>query len=369
MITAFPTLFKKTSKGATQQWRIWAEDDNVYTEWGLVGQKLQVSAPERIEAKNVGRANSTTAEQQAVITAKQEWDKKLKKGYVQDEAKAGSVDASMIEGGIWPMLAHKYSDHANKIVWPAMAQRKYDGHRCIAIIDDAGKCTLWSRTRKPIHSMVHIVKALESLKLSGVTLDGELWRDGYHDKFELLSHYIRQSKPEAGCEIVQYHVYDCASDSPFYIRSQQVTAMLKNAPADIVAVETVTVTDEAHMRELFAQYLAENYEGLMLRNSNSLYVNKRSYDLLKVKERDDAEFEIVGVEEGAGKLAGHGILVCKTKAGSTFKVKVKGSHSGLVDYLEHPDRYVGKLLTVLYQGLTADGIPRFPVGLRLAATL
>jgi hypothetical protein len=79
----------------------------------------------------------------------------------------------------------------------------------------------------------------------------------------------------------------------------------------------------------------------------------------------DAEFVIVGVEEGKGKLAGHGIMQCKTDKGLEFAVKMKGRTDNLKDYLEHPEKYIGKQLTVQYQNLHVTGIPRFPVGLRI----
>ena len=63
-------------------------------------------------------------------------------------------------------------------------------------------------------------------------------------------------------------------------------------------VNTDIVKLEDDVMEFFDNYRALGYEGAMLRNSNSIYENKRSYNLLKVKEFDDAEFKIVGIEEG-----------------------------------------------------------------------
>ena len=74
----------------------------------------------------------------------------------------------------------------------------------------------------------------------------------------------------------------------------------------------------------------------------------------------------MGVNEGKGKLAGHGIFICTMANGAQFECKMKGDQDKLKDYLENPDRYIGRLLTVQYQGLTgANKVPRFPVGLRV----
>ena len=102
----------------------------------------------------------------------------------------------------------------------------------------------------------------------------------------------------------------------------------------------------------------------MVRNFQGAYVNKRSVDLLKVKEFDSSEFKVVGVEEGRGKLAGHAIFVCES--GTTqFRTKMKGETSRLKEYFENPTSVLGRMLEVKYQGLTNKaGVPRFPVALR-----
>jgi len=57
--------------------------------------------------------------------------------------------------------------------------------------------------------------------------------------------------------------------------------------------------------------------------------------------------------------------VCLTPEGKEFKAKLKGAIDELGEYLVNFHKYNGKQLTVQYQGLTPDGIPRFPVGLRI----
>ena len=88
-----------------------------------------------------------------------------------------------------------------------------------------------------------------------------------------------------------------------------------------------------------------------------------SMDLQKVKDFLDDEFDIVDIEEGRGKLAGHvGAFICKMSDGKTFKAKMSGDTEHLKDYFENHQRWSGMRLTVQYQGLTSYGIPRFPVG-------
>ena len=98
---------------------------------------------------------------------------------------------------------------------------------------------------------------------------------------------------------------------------------------------------------------------------STLYVGKRSFDLLKMKEFDDAEFRIVGIEEGRGKLTGHiSGFVCVTNDGKTFTATLNGELSFLKQCFDDPTIWTGKSLVVQYQGLTKYGIPRFPRAVR-----
>jgi DNA ligase-1 len=263
------------------------------------------------------------------------------------------------------MLAHRYDKYSDKINFPCAAQPKLDGHRCIAVVKE-GKCELFSRQRKPITGVPHIIKAIEELVETDTILDGELYSHDYKDGFEELTGFIRSKDPKEGHEVVQYHVYDIVNtDMSFELRNEHLEDIINTLDSHLQLVPTVLVSDEDAALTEFRHFRNEGYEGLMLRNLDSLYVGKRSYDLQKVKEFDDAEFEIVGVKEGKGKMKGHAIFECVTETSERFDVKMKGSMDKLKEIWENKDSYIGKTLTVMFQERTKNEIPRFPVGLRL----
>jgi len=205
-------------------------------------------------------------------------------------------------------------------------------------------------------------------------LDGELYNADYRDKFEELSSFIRQVTPKAGHEVVQYHVYDLADpELTFERRLTKLEGMIGTSDSPkstiVIPVQTMLVANEEELMVAFEYFLDQGYEGAMVRNAKGLYVFKRSADLQKIKEFDDAEFEIVGIEEGRGKLAGHGIFNCKTGDGTVFAAKMKGETEKLKDFYENPQKYIGRMLTVKFQGMTKYGKPRFPVALRLQEAL
>ena len=177
-----PTLYKKSSQGKIEQWEVYVSQKmdgryHVNSTYGEVDGKMQTTFDTITEGKNIGKANETTVYQQACNEAAAKWEKKKKKGYVESKeaALAGELD-DLIEGGIEPMLAHVYEKHADKLVFPCLAQPKLDGIRCIAI-KKGDSVTLWSRSRKRITSCPHIEKeiAFSLAHVQDIVLDGELF--------------------------------------------------------------------------------------------------------------------------------------------------------------------------------------------------
>jgi len=370
----FPVLYKKTSTGAIQQWEITAGPNSngtafIMTLHGQVGGAIQKTSDTISEGKNSGKKNATTPLQQAEKEAKGSWEKKKKGGYVESikDAQGDKLDA-IITGGIEPMLAHKFTDQGHKIKYPAYIQPKLDGIRCIAIIKD-GACTLWSRTRKPITSCPHIIQELEAaFETRDIVLDGELYNHDFKSNFEHIVSQVRKEVPGDNYMDVQYHVYDLINDGTNDERVSLIERLFASFEFfSIKKVQTRIVKEEDKVAELFDKYREMGYEGAMLRNMSAKYVSKRSYDLQKVKEFDDAEFEITGIDEGRGKLAGHvGAFICKTKDGKTFLAKMSGDTGKLADYFRDHSLWHGKRLTVKYQGLTGkECVPRFPVGIAI----
>jgi len=365
MTTVLPTLYSKNEDGSVQQWTISTADNVIHKKYGKVGGKIQATTDVVAEGKNLGKKNATTASQQAALEAQAQWEKKLKKGYTKTQAatKAGKVDAC-ITGGLEPMLAHKFSEHSAKITYPAYVQPKLDGIRCIAMLQ-AGVCTLWTRTRKQITSLPHIVAELERqwAGREDINFDGELYNHSYKDKFEEIVSLVRPTEPKAGNEVVQYHIYDVAVG--FYGFKQRMELRDRLKPNKTLVLVATILMDEEGVTEYFAKCRKAGYEGAMIRNAAPLYENKRSYNLQKIKEFDDAEFDVIGVEAGRGKMAECAIFRCVTKNGAEFSCKMEGELDKLKPYLKAPKTVIGKLLTVRYQGLTNGNVPRFPIGVTL----
>ena len=219
-----------------------------------------------------------------------------------------------------------------------------------------------------------------------MTLDGELYNHAYKNSFERIVSFVRQETPKEGHEVVQYHCYDLISDSktgssmltPFAERAWVLAGIvaicgasttrrhLSGIPVPLVFVDTREVADVEELMHQFTEDRKQGYEGSMVRNAKSAYEGKRSYNLQKIKSFDDAEFEIIGVKAGRGRMAECAIFQCRTKKGAEFDCKMEGSLETLKPFLLKPKSVIGKMLTVRYQGFTnRENVPRFPVGIAL----
>lgn len=362
----FPILYKRNANGSIQQWHITVRERNfaaiISKAYGQVGGSIQVAEDVVEEGKNLGKSNETSAWGQANLEADAMWLGKKKKGYTENKSGVADTGAGqVITGGVDPMLAHNFDKHGSKVIYPCLVQPKLDGIRCIAVLE-RGVCTLWTRTRKPINSCPHVNAAIEDKFDEDIILDGELYNHDLHDDFEQIVSLVRSSTPKAeAAALVQYHIYDVAEDGfAFGERHGQVSSLERDFGV-LRYVDTQMASNEGEVRWYRKLYADKGYEGVMVRNSRSPYKNGRSYDLLKLKEFEDAEFEIVDVVEGRGKMAGKAIFVCRTE-GKTFQVKMEGALDKLAEVWYNRTAYIGKQLTVRYQSLTTAGVPRFPIG-------
>jgi DNA ligase-1 len=368
----FPKLFKRTKTGAIQTWQIFVDGDAYYTKSGQKDGKITVSKHFRCESKNIGRANETTGHEQAISVAESKWRKQLEKSYVEDEAKIDANEINRIE----PMTAKKWEDCRKKVCFPLYSQAKLDGARILLTKDRAV-----SRGNKDWVTVPHIVAAVAPIfeKYPTLILDGELYNHSLHDDFNQIMSIVRKTKPTEedlarSAEVVQFHWYDLQdTDRPctsFNLRTQMIQELAEEFPEIIGPVQIVKSTlckNEKELDAAYSQYISEGYEGQMVRVPNSMYVNKRSSELLKRKEFQDAEYKILEVGEGNGNKAGMaGFMTLTDGASRVFSSNIKGTHDYLKDLWKKKDELVGQYATCKFFELTPDGIPRFPyvIGIR-----
>lgn len=376
----FEKLFHATKNGRVKQWEISVEErilhpgqnpvPTIVIKTGLVEGKQTVFEINIFNGKNIGRANETSALQQARLDAMSKWSSKIKMGYSTN--KKGPESS---EGPVYPMLATDYNKFSSKMQFPCFAQPKLDGIR--ATYNFKNK-QMYSRNLIPFNGLQHITNEIKSCDF---ILDGELYSDEL--PFQKINGIVRkETLSETDLKTIlkiQFRVYDIVTDKPFKDRNKMLSDWFsKNNFQFIKMVKTTSITKE-NVNKTHDAFVAEGYEGLILRNKESIYEkDTRSYNLQKFKKFDDSEFKIIGFKEGVGKEAGAVIWICEVTNAPTreesdgvapvafsFDTRPKGTilerKKIFKEAKDHPEKYIGKYITVVYFGFTDKGIPRFPI--------
>lgn len=377
----FPILYGESSHGKQKMWSVHVSENAekhgiLLTKHGYVDGKLVESSRVITEGKNIGKKNATTPLTQAISEAQALWNKKRDAGYTTTVASntsniladAGSAAAPAVASDIpLPMLAHDYNKRGKSVTFPCYAQRKLDGVRCVAV----PRRGLYSRNGKPFPHLEHICEDIARIADRGIILDGELYSDelSFQEIVGIVKKETLRPGDDATMKKIYLYVYDCILPSnlgaEYKDRYDTLTSLFtSNSFPNLRLLHTAVCESEEDMKRLHAAYVAEGYEGIMLRQMNGVYkIGHRSTELQKYKEFCDTEYPVIGYKQGDGEEKGCVIWQCRTPAGLEFAVRPRGTRTDRIELFANGTAYIGKLLTVRYQELTTDGVPRFPVGI------
>jgi DNA ligase-1 len=278
--------------------------------------------------------------------------------------------------------ANKYLD---RIKFPAIAQTKMDGMRANIIIRD-GNVTVFSRNGKEMQTfgrfndmvdldnimldgefLVHPKKGFELelnkgefIKYDGKTPMDRKTGNGIINK-SIVSDKRRTTITKDEAEMFKIVLWDIVDingwekgfhDEPYNKRFEKLQLIKPDNRFDLVQSQIVENLKSAS--NLFQKLLNNGQEGLILKNYDMPWENKRSYHMVKMKEIKDIDLIITDWVEGTGKYKGMlGALKCENHDG-TIKVNVG---SGFVDKDRvelTPENTIGKICAVKYNDLIED---------------
>ena len=275
----------------------------------------------------------------------------------------------LILGGKAAMLAQPTAK-MNRVDYSKQVflQPKLDGVRCLFTKNGA-----YTRRGNKFMNVAHLEAQLfEFFQLyPTVVLDGELYNHDLKNDFDKIISLVRKTvniSPEdrtEASELVQYHIYDMIDPTASY--KARFTA-LQSIPevfntTNVVITETYDVHKEEEVYNLHEEFKAQGYEGSMIR-LNGVYENKRSYNLIKVKDFIDFEAKVIGFAEGKGKLQGKlgKFIMKRLDNGKEFGAPASGhTHAQRQELWENKEQYIGTEWTVEAFEFTKTGAPRFPV--------
>lgn len=235
---------------------------------------------------------------------------------------------------------------------------KLDGVRCYW----DGKSKLWSRLKHEFFAPDWFINALPL----GIPLDGELTAG--RGKFQQTVSCVKKHNPiESEWKCIQFCIFDILTQEALQNVFEDRMKLMALLPESLIyyVLKQQVCTGKEDVRKRLEEIIELKGEGLMLRKPKSLYEQKRSKTLLKVKRAYDAEGIVVGYEDGKGRNVGKiGALVVQLS--NNKKVKLG---SGLTDVDRADPPKIGSTVTYQYNELTDSGIPRFPRFLRVRQDL
>tara|TARA_B110001454_G_scaffold215686_1_gene237598 strand:- start:4590 stop:5837 length:1248 start_codon:yes stop_codon:yes gene_type:complete len=260
-------------------------------------------------------------------------------------------------------LAQEYKEECNwEDNW--YASRKLDGVRCLAITDENGKCTLYSRMGKEFTTLDKVKDTIESTGIINTVFDGEIClvgEDGNED-FQGVMKQLRRKDHQI--ENPAYMMFDMLNIKDFNnqkseeILSDRLHTLRSfldnnNNTNTLRYTEQAVITDGRHF-DMWSQMAADGkWEGFMLRKDVG-YEGKRSKNLVKVKKFFDAEYEVIDfdidnhevVRDGKSETIKMLAQVWIEHKGHRVKVGSGWSQEQRLQYMD--GSIIGKIITVQY---------------------
>lgn len=275
-----------------------------------------------------------------------------------------------------------------KISETLMVQPKLDGVRCWVdwfqdeqIEDSLGNWfpMLISSQGNVFHNLGHIYHALRVLaRETGERphFDGELYRHGM--PFEEIVSAVKRNagNPHKDEGTIQFHIFDLkepeVTNAEREIRLTSLLKTFKEESSYYISEDLQKVPTYTSMKETLGEYsdkfIAEGYEGIIVRNPLAFYVEKRPFTILKWKPSKADWYRVAGTGVAVAQDGTYhdrvGYILCEDRYGNRFKV---GMGQGITHEkareiwqdAHHGTDFYHKYVKVTYQNLTQNGVPRF----------
>lgn len=382
-----------------------------YTRSGQENGAVKITKPTYVhEGTNIGKKNYTTAFTAAIRKVMTDYNKKIKKGATPDKenvkmrGETTTIEELINEYDeetnphpwrVFPMAFHSVDKETNwkHIKFPAIMQPKYDGTRQLVVAhpDILNGIDNFSRGREN-YDIDHIIEILkEPLKsYPGLYVDGELYKEGYGlQDISGSSRRVKDSKSKREKSIqLEYHIFDVFyldRKMEFSERADLVEELFEKIEEIhpdqdlVIQVPNVEVESRKEAEKVYKKYVDQGLEGAIIRNEDSPYdvgitKEERTYKSLKMKPKEDSEYEIAGYKEGSGKNKGLIIWICygpdngKRKKFSVSPNWPEDKRAEVYKlFQEDPElfeKFKGEEAVIQYSILSKDMLPQQPKFLR-----
>ena len=279
------------------------------------------------------------------------------------------VDAKSINAvmpGLIPtfnvQLANRYFDVKDTVEGKYFAiTEKIDGGRIIAIKDN-GLVSFYTRAGQKYEGLIDLEKEMLETYPDGTVIDGEITilnNKGVKSKdaYKAAMKVCRKDGPKTGLKMICFdamHIdeWKAQKSEHDYIERRMLLDGLSSAhPHTYFEVLPILYkgTDTSKITELLDEMVAQGSEGIMVNLCDAKYEFKRTNALLKCKKFSDADLEIIGFEEGTGRLTGTlGAILVRYKKGNVVKVGSGFTDEMRAEIWADTSKYLGRICTVKY---------------------
>lgn len=402
-----PAIYKVIKRGKKMNISIglmWLEEDGTMMRqfgeltktWDEIAWKKYNQVSSR---KNKGVGSKGNVYDQGLFELEKEWVKALEKKKYQilfpDDLESGnkiyssrSTTSHIMLGDFqYPdaMLAKKFTE--TSFIPNSIIQPKFDGVRHLIGYQN-GEIVIITRGKTVVNFLNDIrEECMQIFKLllqwnetpetdsCNIWLDGEFYCHGW--KLQEIQSAVRASvnknKTEKDIKFMWFDICD-GGEAKTYHRLKLIDMIMDNITLDrIEKVEHDTAETIDDVNDLFNKYSTQGYEGIILRDSESKYVNRykgdpeRDWRLQKMKEFETAEAWIMDAEQASGS-AYEGCVVWilnteKDGSGIEFKACPSGGSIGNLEsrkrQYKHRKLFIGSMVTYKYQAISLDGVPSF----------
>ena len=276
-------------------------------------------------------------------------------------------------------LANKYFDKPEYVEGKEFAiTTKIDGGRIIAIKEN-GSVSFFTRAGQRYEGLVDLEKEMINRIPDNFVLDGEITLLDYknYDSKDAYKQAMKITRADSekhgvkmlvfdGMPVVDWKTQCC----PLSWSSRRTTLEIIFNKDTYVYFELLPVlykgTDTSKITELLDAEIARKQEGVMINICDAKYDFKRTNSLLKVKKMNTLDLQIIGFEEGSGRLTGTlGAILVRYKEGNVVKVG-SGFTDGLREEIwKNQGKYLDTICEISYfeETTNADGGKslRFPI--------
>jgi ATP-dependent DNA ligase len=268
----------------------------------------------------------------------------------------------------WPCMLVSGMTEKTKLKFPIIAQTKMDGMRFNAVVE-GGAVTYRSRSGKELD--IFGVLDDDFLRMAGgedLVFDGELLVWGTDGKpmdrktgNGLLTKFQKETGTPEIAKRIRAMVWDRIPLSEFHKGSCQIgysTRLLalnssSKATSKVQVLKTTIINSISIAQTLYQEQLAQGEEGIILKDPEGIWENKRVKHQVKMKAELEADLLVTGFTPGTGKYEGKiGSLEVQSADG-----KVKTSvGTGMSDEERSLDfkEFVGRIVAVKYNALISD---------------